>query len=197
MPRQPGLCVCVFIAASSKGEAAILPGIGWEGRPTWLQAAFNYPESHFNEVLPNALNHSIFHGYLLLHLSLVVNKHLPPAPGHLLGSPSGWWPWMQLIAVGWALHVETQRWGWRHPVVPPLFQIQGCLQGCHTLGLSSPDMIKRLAVLDLCCRVQILLQCFLSWMKSFLGAPDLWKPLSQGPRHCVGRRGGTFMFPLW
>lgn len=66
MPRQPGVCVCVCMyvctAASSKGEAAILPGIGRKGRPTWLQAAFNYPESHFNEVLPNALNHSIFHG---------------------------------------------------------------------------------------------------------------------------------------
>lgn len=94
------MCVCVCTAASSKGEAAILPGIGREWRPTWLQAAFNYPESHFNEVLPNALNHSIFRGTRLSAAVLELGGERTPAPGHLLGSPSGWWPQRQLIVVG-------------------------------------------------------------------------------------------------
>lgn len=131
-------------------------------------------------------------GYLLLCLNLVVNKHLTPAPGHLFGF-SIWLVAMETVdscrlsSACW----KAQRWGWRDPAVPPLFQIQGCLQGCLALGLSSTDMVERLAVLGLCCWAQILLQCFVSWMKSFLGASHLWKPLSKGPRHCVSRRGGT------
>lgn len=94
------VCVCVCTAASSKGEAAILPGTGREWRATWLQAAFNYPESHFNEGLPKALNHSIFCGTGLSAAVLELGGEQTPGPGHLLGSPSGWWPQRQLIVAG-------------------------------------------------------------------------------------------------
>lgn len=92
MPRQPGVCmyVCVCTTASSKGEAAILPGTGREGRPTWLQAAFNYPESHFNEVLPNALNHSIFRGTRLSAAVLGGEQASDPSPR----TPFGFSTWL-------------------------------------------------------------------------------------------------------
>jgi len=54
MLRQPWVCVCMYMAASSE-ERNSLPGIGNEWRLTWLQAAFNYREPHFKEVLPKAL----------------------------------------------------------------------------------------------------------------------------------------------
>lgn len=169
------MCVCVSTAASSKGEAAILPGIGWEGRPTWLQAAFNYPESHFNEVLPNALNHSIFRGYLLLYLSLVVNKHLPPAPGHLLGSPSGWWPWRQLIAVGWALHVERHKGGAEGSLLSLLcFRSKAVCRDAIPLGFPAQTWLKDLQCWICAAGYKSCCSAFLAGWRVF------WEPLTFG-----------------
>lgn len=63
--RQGNAWAAMSVCAWLLPLKAILPGTSDEWRPTWLQAAFNYPEPHFHEVLPNALNYSGFHGMRL------------------------------------------------------------------------------------------------------------------------------------
>lgn len=95
------MCVCVYVLLPPRRvKQQSFQELAGNGDPHGSRAAFNYPESHFNEVLPNALNHSIFRGTRLSAAVLELGGERTPAPGHLLGSPSGWWPQRQLIVVG-------------------------------------------------------------------------------------------------
>lgn len=138
------VCVCVCTAASSKGKAAILPGTGREWRPTWLQAASNYPESHFNEVLPNALNHSIFRGTRLSAAALELGGEQASDPSPR--TPFGFSIWLVATeALDSCRHVERHQGGAEGTLLSLLcFRPKAVCRDAIPLGF--PDVVKRLAV---------------------------------------------------